>query len=92
MFEGPFSESFDPSDETEQLLVQASQILEGLEPDATNRADRAAVSGTIDDLLLKDSQQLEHSSEESVQQAGTQEMLVGVPQLLEGLEPDNRRN
>ena len=49
-FEGPFVENFEPSDEMEQLLVQASQLLEGLEPETTSRAD-AAVSGTIDDLL-----------------------------------------
>ena len=50
-FEGPFAESFEPSDETEELLVQASQLLKGLEARATSSAD-AAVSGTIDDLLL----------------------------------------
>jgi len=50
-FEGPFAESFEPSDETEELLVQASQLLEGLEASATRSAN-AAVSGTIDDLLL----------------------------------------
>ena len=48
----------------------------------------AAVSGTIDDLLLKASQQLEHSSEKSVQQATTQEMSVEALQLLQGLKPE----
>ena len=66
-FEGPFAESFEPSDETEELLVQALQLLEG---GSTTRVD-AVVSDTIDDLLLKASQQLEHSSEEPVQQAIT---------------------
>ena len=117
MFEGPFAESFEPSNETEKLLVQASQ-LNGSQVrqaarmprslawsticfpavgafiggtyatgyctgniggsfaatalvhvcmcGATSRTD-ATVSGTIDDLL--NSQQLEHSSEEPVQQA-----------------------
>ena len=51
VFKGPFAESFEPSDETEKLLVQVSQLLERLEPGATSRAD-ATVSGTIDDLLL----------------------------------------
>ena len=58
-----------------------------VEPGATSHAD-AAVSGTIDDLLLKASQQLEHSSEEPVQQATTQETLVEASQLLQGLEPE----
>ena len=49
-FKGPFVENFKPSDEMEQLLVQASQHLEGLKPETTSRVD-AAVSGTIDDLL-----------------------------------------
>ena len=48
--------------------MQASQLLEGLEPGATSRAV-AVASGTIDDLLQKASQQLECSSEEPVQQA-----------------------
>ena len=64
--------------------MQASQFLEGLEPGATSHAD-AAVSGTIDDLLLKASQQLERSSEEPVQQDTTQ---VEASQLLQGLEPE----
>ena len=130
-FEGPFAESFKPSDETEKLLVQASQLLERLEPGATSRTD-ATVSGTIDDLLPSSwsvhrrslcnrllhrkrwwklcsycfgscmhvwcdkprgchglwhdrrfaSQQLEHSSEEPMQQATTQETLVEALQLL----------
>ena len=42
-FEGPFAESFETSDETEELLVQALQLLEGLEASATSRVD-AAVS------------------------------------------------
>ena len=44
------------------ILVQVSQLLEGLEVGVKSCAD-AMVSGTIDDLLLKASQ-LEHSSEE----------------------------
>ena len=56
-FEGPFAESFEPSDETEELLVQASQLLEELEPGATSLPDAA-----IDDLLLQASQQFERSS------------------------------
>ena len=67
--------------------MQVSQLLEGLEPGATSHTD-AAVSGTIDDLLLKASQQLERSSEEPVQQATTQETLVEASQLLQGLEPE----
>ena len=42
-FEGPFAESFESSDKTEELLVQASQLLEGLEASATSSMD-AAVS------------------------------------------------
>ena len=115
-FEGPFAESFEPSDETEKLLVQASQ-LDGSQVRQAARMPRslarsticfpavgafiggtyatgyytgniggsfaatalvhvcmcgatsctdATVSGTIDDF---GSQQLEHSSEEPVQQA-----------------------
>ena len=45
-------------------------------------------SGTIDDLLLKASQQLERSSEEPVQQATMQEMLVEASQLLQELKPE----
>ena len=45
--------------------MQALQLLEGLEVGATSCAD----SGTIKDLLLKVYQQLEHSSDEPVQQA-----------------------
>ena len=37
----PFVESFEPSDETEKLLVKASQLLERLKPGATSRADAA---------------------------------------------------
>ena len=63
-FEGPFAESFEPYNEIwrNYILVQVSQLLEGLEVGVTSCAD-ATVSGTIEDLLLKASQ-LEHSSEE----------------------------
>ena len=37
--------------------MRTSQLLEGLEPGLTSNAD-AVVSGMIDDLLLKASQQL----------------------------------
>ena len=40
-FEGPFAESFETSDKTEELLVQALQLLEGLEESATSCADVA---------------------------------------------------
>ena len=43
----------------------------------------AAVSGMIEDSL-----QLEHSLEEPVQQATTQEMLVEASQLMQGFEPE----
>ena len=62
-FKGPFAESFEPSNKTEELLVQALQLLEGLEVGATSCAD----SGTIKDLLLKVYQQLERLSDEPVQ-------------------------
>ena len=51
-FEGPFAESFEPSDKAEELLVQVLQLLEGLEPGATSRVG-ATVSSTINDLLLR---------------------------------------
>ena len=38
-FEGPFAGSFESSDKTEELLVQASQLLEGLEASATSSMD-----------------------------------------------------
>ena len=84
-FGDSFAKSFEPSNETEQLLVQVSQLLEGLGSDATSRTV-AAVSGTIADLLLKSSQQLECPSEEPVQQATIQKTVVEASQLLEGLE------
>ena len=49
---------------------------------------RQAVSGTIDNLLVKAFQWLERSSEELVQQATTQETLVEALRLLQGLEPE----
>ena len=77
----PFAESFEPYNETEQLLVQASQLLEGLEVGATSCAD-ATVSGTIDDLLLKASQQLECSSEEPAQQASPMNLRRSLHNML----------
>ena len=58
-------EVFESSDKTKELV----------EAGATSCVD-ATVSGSINDLLLKTSQQLECSLEELVQQATTQETLV----------------
>ena len=66
--------------------MQVSQLLEGLEPGVTSHAD-TTVSSTIDNLLLKASQQSERSLEKPVQQVTTQETLVEASQLLQGLEP-----
>ena len=63
-------DALSPSDKTEELLVQALQLLEGLEAGATSHVD-AAVFCTIDGLLL----QLERSSEEPAQQA----ILMNAP-------------
>ena len=49
---------------------------------------RQAVSGTIDNLLVKAFQWLECSSEELVQQATTQETFVEALRLLQRLEPE----
>ena len=49
-FEDPFAEIFDPSEETEKLLVSSASITTRLEPGATSRMD-AMVSGTVDNLL-----------------------------------------
>ena len=74
-FEGPFVESFEPSDETENLLVQASQL------DWSQVRQPAWMPRSLDGGQFA-SQKLERSSEEPVQQATTQEISVEASQLL----------
>ena len=59
---GPFAESFEPSDETEKLLVQASKL------DWSQVGQPAWMPRSLDSRQFA-SQQLERSSEEPVQQA-----------------------
>ena len=73
-FEGPFVESFEPSDETEKLLVQASQL------DWSQVRQLARMPRSLDGRQFA-SQQLQRSTEEPVQQATTQETLVEASQL-----------
>ena len=74
-FEGPFAKSFEPFDETEKLLVQASQL------DWSQVRQPTQMPQSLDSRQFA-SQQLECSSEEPVQQATTQETLVEASQLL----------
>ena len=75
VFKGPFAESFEPSNETEKLLVQASRL------DWSQVQQPARMPRSLDGRQFA-SQQLERSLEEPVQQATTQETLVEASQLL----------
>ena len=65
-FEGPFAESFEPSDETEKLLVQVSQL------DWSQVRQLTRMPRSLDGRQFA-SQQLERSSEEPVQQGSSDE-------------------
>ncbi len=67
-FEGPFApKNFETTEEMDEVLLLASQVLDGLEPEADRSELEAVISDefAIDKLLLQTSQPFERSTGES---------------------------